>query len=93
MQITHVFVSVYDVSNLCNPVLEAMICGKCIVSLNDGSLDSITDNGKNRIHINPQKIDEEFPKAIINLLQNYKLRNRLCRQAHIFAENNLGRTN
>ena len=72
---------------------EAMICGRCIVSLNDGSLDGITEYGKNGILINPQKIDEEFPKAIINLLQNDKLRTKLDRQACIFAENNLERTN
>ena len=66
----------YDTSNLGNSLIEAMSLGKCILSVNDGSLDGIITNGDNGI-----LIDKPEPKAIASkldeLLQNTELRRKL----------------
>jgi glycosyltransferase involved in cell wall biosynthesis len=71
IQTADVFVSVYDVSNLCNPILEAMASGKGIVSIDDGSLRGIIENEETGILINKDTedtIEEELPEAIIRML-------------------------
>lgn len=83
------FVSLYDFSNLCNPVLEAMSCGKCIVSLDDGSLESIIENGKDGILVKPELVDAELPNILADLLRDDSRRQQLGRNAREFAMNNL----
>lgn len=43
------FVSLYDRSNLCSPVMEALAAGKCIVTLNVGATGDVIRNGKNGV--------------------------------------------
>ncbi|MBN2463911.1 MAG: glycosyltransferase family 4 protein [Dehalococcoidia bacterium] len=70
----------YDVTNRCNTLIEAMALGKCIMSINDGSLDGIITNGDNGI-----LVDKPEPEAIADkldeLLQNTELRNKLGARA------------
>lgn len=69
-----IFVSLYDVSNLCNPVLEALTLGKCVVSINDGSLKSIITNGGNGILLEKDNISKTLSIEIGNLLRDDKKR-------------------
>ncbi|MEW5802933.1 MAG: glycosyltransferase family 4 protein [bacterium] len=68
IQAANVFVSVYDVSNLGNPILEAMASGMGIVSINDGSLTGVIENGETGILIDKNNIEEELPEAIISMI-------------------------
>lgn len=84
-----IFLSLYDYSNLCNPVLEALECGKCIVTIDDGSTKEILINGQNAILIRKENLSNELSKTIVNLLTHTEVRQRLEKNARIFAEEHL----
>ena len=84
-----IFLSLYDYSNLCNPVLEALECGKCIVTIDDGSTKDILINGQNAILIRKENLSNELSKTIVNLLSHAEVRHRLEKNARIFAEKHL----
>jgi glycosyltransferase involved in cell wall biosynthesis len=86
MNAADVFLSLYDNSNLCNPVLEALECGKCIITIDDGSTKDILVNNQNAILIKKEELFEELPKAIAKCLTDDELRQRLEKNARIFAE-------
>lgn len=89
MQIGDIFVSAYDVSNLGNPILEAMINGKAIVSIDDGSLDGIIQHKTNGILLNQPKVEKELVENIIELLANDQLRSTIGKNAKAFADQHL----
>jgi glycosyltransferase involved in cell wall biosynthesis len=72
-----IFLSLYDYSNLCNPVLEALECGKCIVTIDDGSTKGLLSNGYNAILVSREKIEKELPGIIVSLLSNDRKRNQI----------------
>ena len=82
MQVADIFISVYELSNLCNPVLEAMTYCKCIVSLDDGSLEGLIINEQNGILIKPQKVDTDLPAILIKLLNDENKRHSLGKRAN-----------
>jgi len=84
-----IFLSLYDYSNLCNPVLEALECGKCIVAIDDGSAKEILVNDQNAILIKKENLPNELSKVIARLLTNDELRKRLEKKARLFAEKHL----
>jgi glycosyltransferase involved in cell wall biosynthesis len=77
MKMADIFVSLYDLSNLCNPVLEAMSLGRCIVSLNDNSLSGLILNYKNGVLIEPDKITNDLPSVLMALIANDLLRTKI----------------
>jgi glycosyltransferase involved in cell wall biosynthesis len=84
-----IFLSLNDYSNLCNPVLEALECGKCIVTIDDGSTKEILINGQNAILIKKENLSNELPKTVVRLLTKDEVRQRLEKNARIFAEKHL----
>lgn len=88
MNAADIFVSLYDVSNLCNPLLEAMVCGKCVISLEDGSLRGIIQNGETGILLNHQSVSEYLPVVLIDLLENNGKRYEIGQKARAFALKN-----
>lgn len=58
--------SLYEISNLGNVLIEALSYGAVVLSLNDGSLDTIVENGKNAILVN------EPDEAVNQILFLYK---------------------
>lgn len=72
-----IFLSLYDYSNLANPVIEAMIAGRCIVSIADGSLDGILSSGQNSILVDPVNLENDLTAQLIMLIQNPELRQQL----------------
>lgn len=81
-----IFVSLYNHSNLCNPLLEALECGKPVVTINDGSTKEILTNNQNCILIDKEKISEELPANLIRLLSDNNLRETLGRNARNYAD-------
>jgi glycosyltransferase involved in cell wall biosynthesis len=80
------FLSLNDYTNICIPILEALECGKCIVTIDDGSTKEILKDYQNAILIKKKDLVKELPKTIVNLLTNDELRQRLGKNARIFAE-------
>lgn len=80
------FLSLYDHSNLCNPVLEALTCGKCIITINDGSTKDLLVNGYNAILINKSALERELPETIISLLLDKGKRDRIARNVRNYAQ-------
>jgi glycosyltransferase involved in cell wall biosynthesis len=65
-----VFLSLYDVSNLANPVLEAMSFGLPIVSLDDGSTGGLLISGENCLLCALGEIDQELPGKVRKILED-----------------------
>lgn len=86
MSLADIFVSLYDLSNVGNPLLEAMTLGKCIVTLNNGGTSSIIKHDINGVLLNPEELDR-LPDVIITLLDDETRRNRLGEAAQINARN------
>ncbi len=82
-----IFLSFYDWSNVGNPLLEAMMAGKCIITLNNGDTGRFIRNGENGILLEYEDLPK-LPEFIKELLANEELRNRLGANARKFAEEN-----
>lgn len=85
--LTDVFLSVNELSNVGNPLLEAMRCGCCIITINNGDTKQVIKDEETGILLDPQRI-AELPNQVINLLRDESLRSTLGRNAQIFADNN-----
>jgi len=68
LSIADVFLSLYDVSNLGNPILEAMHCGLPIASIDDGSTAELLKDGYNSFLVPHEGLDEEFALKVKTLL-------------------------
>jgi len=63
------FLSLYSYSNLGNPMFEAMLAGKCIVTLDNGDTSTIVHDGDNGIVLKETDLDK-LPRTIIDVLKN-----------------------
>lgn len=79
--IADIFVTLYDLSNLGNPLLEAMSFGLPIVTLDDGSTSHLLNDGENACLVKLHAIDELLPLTLERLLADQELRRRLGEQA------------
>ena len=82
-----IFLSFYDWSNVGNPLLEAMMAGKCIVTLNNGDTGQFVRNGENGVLLEYEDLPR-LPEVIKELLANDELRKRLGANARKFAKEN-----
>jgi len=80
-----VFLSLYSLSNVGNPLLEAMSIGKPIVTLNNGDTKTIIKNGENGILVNENDVNQIY-KNILTLLRDNKKRKILSENAKNFAQ-------
>ncbi len=83
------YVNCSDQSNLSNPAMEASVCGKPVVSIDDGSLDGIITNGQNGVLVSLPHIREELPDRLSDLLKDDAQRAEMSHNAQSFAEANL----
>ena len=81
------FVSLYDLSNVGNPLLEAMICGKCIITLDNGETGTIIKDQENGILLDTEKLNG-LAEIICGLIRNKRKRERLGNGARNFAMEN-----
>ena len=82
-----IFTSLYELSNVGNPLLEAMICGRCIVTLNNGDTAKYIINQQTGILLEENNPDE-LPPIITRLLEDNTLRECLGKNAREFALQN-----
>ena len=82
-----IFVSAQDVTNFGIHVMEAMVCGRCVVTLNNGDTGSFVKNNNTGRLLEPDAI-ELLPSAIITLLRDDELRKGLGDAALRYAHQN-----
>ena len=87
MMACDIFISLYDLSNVGNPLLEAMTLGKCIVTLDVGDTFKVIKNRENGILLNYQNLNS-LGNVISELAENEKLRKDLGDKAALFAQEN-----
>lgn len=73
------YISAQYLSNLSNCTLEAVLAGIPIISLADGSLDSLFENGEDSILLNPKNAEKELPQAIKKIARDKAFNRRLRR--------------
>jgi glycosyltransferase involved in cell wall biosynthesis len=83
-----VFISTYDLSNVGNPLLEALSAGKAIVTLNNGGTDRLIQDGHNGVLLEPDDLDR-LPVAVIELLTDKARCSRMEQDALAYAEAHL----
>lgn len=88
LSMSDIYVTMQDLSCLSQSLLEAMISGKCIVSLNSGNIKRLLKNGKNAILINQSNIDD-LSNVLLNLLDDDQYRMLLGNNAKDYAEKEL----
>lgn len=83
-----IFLSLYDISNCGNPLFEALLCGRPIVTLaNGGTPDVITDGVNGRL-LQPDD-DAAIEKAVAELIEHSEIRANLGKGARAWAAENL----
>ena len=88
LSISDICIFLYDLSNVSNSLLEAMVCGKCVVALNTGWTGEIVKDGKNGILLDKTELPR-LPDIIVGLLNNPKFITKLGRNAQTYALANL----
>lgn len=84
LAIADVFVSCNDSANIGNPLLEAMVSGKCIVTLNNGSTGEVVKNNITGMLLEMDQVDS-MGKVIVELLRDEKKRAFLGQNARKYA--------
>lgn len=82
-----VFLSLNDLSNVGNPLLEAMACGKPVVTLDRGTTARLIRNGETGLLLDSGE-PERVAHAVILLAQDGRLRQTVAQGARAFAEKN-----
>jgi len=84
MEVCDVFVSLYDLSNVGNPLLEAMSCGCCVVTLNTGDTGDFVRNGETGMLLEVEDLGR-LPNVLNELLSSSELCSRLGQNAASYA--------
>lgn len=80
-----IFLSFYDWSNVGNPLLEAMMAGRCIVTLNNGDTGRFVKDGYNGVLLQYNDLPK-LSEVIKELLADGERRERLGANARKYAE-------
>ncbi len=86
--IADIFISLYDLSNVGNPLLEALSYGMCVVTLNNGDTGKFIQNGENGILLGLNEISN-LPVILISLLNDNAKISSLGKSAKLSAHRNL----
>ena len=84
MNAADLFVSLYHLSNVGNPLLEALCCGKCIVTLSNGATPKLVRDGVTAILVDENRLSE-LPSVMVSLLKNDTKRACMGQAARKFA--------
>lgn len=87
LALADIFLSLYDLSNVGNPLLEAMSLGKPIITLDVGDTNKIIKHGENGILLDIKSINR-IPNYILELLNDREYANELGNNALKFAKEN-----
>lgn len=80
LRCSNVFLSFYDLSNLGNPIMEAMIVGLPLITIDVGDTRKLIQNGENGILIAANQLDE-IPKHLERIIVSRELREHISRGA------------
>jgi glycosyltransferase involved in cell wall biosynthesis len=93
MHASDVFLALADLSNVGNPLLEAMACGMCIVAVDAGDTrELIFDNRTGRLVDNSQRsgfvkpMEERISELLVSLAADAPARERLAAGASSYAQ-------
>jgi glycosyltransferase involved in cell wall biosynthesis len=84
---TDVFLSLNDLSNVGNPLLEAMACGKPIVTIDNGATGDIIRDGETGMLL-PSGEPRRVAGAVLRLARDRTLRRRVATGARAYATAN-----
>lgn len=84
-----VFLSLYDWSNVGNPLLEAMAMGCCVVALNTGDTSSVVQDGVTGVLVDPSDVPDGIGRVVSSLLEKPEMREELGRSARAWAQDHL----
>lgn len=84
MAAADVFISLYDLSNVGNPLLEAMTLGKCIVTLDVGDTNQLIEDRKNGILLEYSTLDR-LGNVLLELANDPLARRQLGDEAAQYA--------
>ena len=87
MLVSDIFLSLYEMGNLGNPIFEAMLMGKAIITLNNGGTGSVIKNEENGILLEEDQL-EKLPDKIIELFEDEQKREKIAGGAFRYAEEN-----
>lgn len=87
MKVCDIFVSMNSLSSICNPVLEAMTCGRPVIALNTGNTSDLIKHNYNGMLINVNEVDT-FADYILLLLKNDDLRRKIGENSQRFMRDN-----
>jgi glycosyltransferase involved in cell wall biosynthesis len=82
-------VSAHDHSNLSIPVLEALQCGRPVVTLADGSTDGVLIDDVNSIVVERQDLVRRMAERVVEVLESPELWQRLSASAREWAGRHL----
>lgn len=85
MRFADVFLSLYDISNMGNPLFEAMRAGKPIVTLDNGDTATIIRDGENGLLLPASSDVDDIASAVLCVLRDESLRTRLAQGAAEYA--------
>jgi glycosyltransferase involved in cell wall biosynthesis len=88
LNVADIFVSTQDLANLSNTLLEAMACGKCVVTIDIGNYEGILKDGDN-CRIAPLPYESSLAKIFIELIPNRGLQKELGSRAREFSVKHL----
>ena len=74
LAISDLFLSFYDISNLGNPVLEALYFGVPVITISDRSTRDLLIDGYNSTLIELENMPDNIPAAITKIIDNRDLR-------------------
>ena len=80
------FLSLYDLSNLGNPIMEAMMCGKPIITLDVGDTKELITNGENGILLLVDEL-EKLPEIMCKVIEDKFFSNLIAAGALATARN------
>jgi glycosyltransferase involved in cell wall biosynthesis len=83
-----VFLSTFDLSNVGNPLLEALSAGTAIITLDNGNTAQVIQDGYNGVLLEPDRLDR-LPRAVIALLKDTPYRTQLEQNALAYTEAHL----
>jgi len=84
--ITNLFLSLYDITNLGNPVLEALYFGIPIITISDEGTRQLLEDGYNSLLIKPKNLERDLPVKVKLLLENNSLREKIKKNARLTFE-------
>ncbi len=87
MNACDIFVSTNFYSSICNPVIEAMTCGKAVMALNTGATRDFIKDDYNGVLVEVDEVDR-LPGLIVSLLRDDERRERIGRNAERFMIDN-----